>query len=173
MNSGQGPITNGPVAGVPGASVDPEAYRALVHLLIAEAREQVNSQLAAADAQSAKSLGIVAADLAGIALVVASRTALNRFWLATIVGLVVSAVGLFAPIVARSMADGPEVVKFYEEHVGRDIATAQYDLYRELATSLAENKRTLGGWRSVSFRLGVLAIVVTAVGSAVYLPVVH
>ena len=83
-----------------------------------------------AAAQSAKSLGIVAADLAGIALVVASRTAPNRFWPATIVGLVVSAVCLFAPIVARSMADGPEVVKFYEEHVGRDIVTAQYDLYR-------------------------------------------
>ncbi|MHB8324557.1 MAG: hypothetical protein ACYDHB_09085 [Candidatus Dormibacteria bacterium] len=44
--------------------------------------------------------------------------------------MVVSAVCLFAPIVARSMADGPEVVKFYEEHVGRDIVTAQYDLYR-------------------------------------------
>jgi len=70
------------------------------------------------------------------------------------------------------MADGPEMVKFYEEHAGRDIATAQYDLYRELATSLAENKRTLGGWRSVSFRLGAMAIMVTAVGSAFYLPVV-
>ncbi len=114
----------------------------------------------------------MAADLAGIALVVASRTTLNRFWPATIVGLVVSAVCLFAPIVAPSVADGPEVVKAHQEHVGRDIATAHYGLYRELATSIAENKRTLGGWRSVSFRLGVMAIGVTAVGSAFYLPVV-
>ena len=92
----------------------------------------------------------MAADLAGIALVVASPTALNRFWLATIAGLVVSAVCLFAPIVARSMADGPGGGKFYKEHVGRDTATAQYDLCRELTTSLAENKRTLGGWRSAT-----------------------
>jgi hypothetical protein len=34
--------------------------------------------------------------------------------------------------------------------VGRDTTTAQYDLCRELTTSLAENKRTLGGWRSAT-----------------------
>ena len=38
---------------------------------------------------------------------------------------------------------GREGVKFHAEHVGRDTTTAEYDLCRELTTSLPENKRTL------------------------------
>lgn len=155
-----------------GATVDREGYETLLDLLVSEGREQINAQLSNADAQSAKSLGIVAADLAGIALVVASRNALNRFWLATVVGLAISAACLFAPIVARSMADGPDILKFYEDHLGADTIAAKYEMYRAMLTSLAVNSEVLRGWRDLLFKVGVAALVVTAMGTAVYLPVV-
>jgi hypothetical protein len=153
-------------------TVDRQEYETLLGLLIAEARDQLDTQMATSDSQVAKSLGIVAADLAGVGLLVVSRSALNRFWLASALGLLFSAGCLLATVGWRALLDGPDVAKFYEDHLGEPASTTKYAMYLGLLQSLNKNKASLKGWRRRVFFGGVLALVVTALASAIYLPVV-
>ncbi|HUY96342.1 MAG TPA: hypothetical protein VMW47_01745 [Verrucomicrobiae bacterium] len=148
-------------------------YATLLSMVIGEAREQLDAQLATIDAQNLKSLGIVAANFAGIGLVIATHNALNRYWPATVVGLVVSVVFLILSAINRKVKSGPDLRQFYQKHVADSSAAMRFAMYEALLASIGMNDQIVTGWKRNFFWVGLIALGITAIGSLVYLPVVH
>jgi len=106
-------------------------------LLVAEAREQLNVQLATVDAQATKSLAITAVDLAGIGLVIASRATLSPwYWAPTITALALSVAALVVPVVTVPIKDGPDLVRFYVSHIRQPPYQAKLAMYELLLQSI-------------------------------------
>ena len=133
-------------------------------LLVAEAREQLNAQLATVDAQATKSLAIAAVDLAGIGLVIALRTTLSPgYWVPTVAALALSVVALVVPVITVPTKDGPDLVQFYVRHIRERPYQAKLAMYELLLASMDRNRRRAEGWRRRIFWGGIAAMALPAI----------
>lgn len=151
-----------------------ESVDANLALLVAEAREQLNAQLATVDAQATKSLAITAVDLAGIGLVIASRATLSPwYWAPTITALALSVAALVVPVVTVPIKDGPDLVRFYVSHIRQPPYQAKLAMYELLLQSIDRNRRRAEGWRRQFFWGGIAALALPVLWTIVAVLVVR
>jgi hypothetical protein len=137
------------------------------------ARDQLAAELSGADNDDVKALGFLAFDLAAAAGMVGIRTDLDRYWFFTVIGLGVSACLLIAALWRRTYKTGPNPREFYRE-AGQAADPEEVALLAMAAILAAratneEIRRRKAQWYTAS----LVALIVTAVGSSLYLWLVH
>ena len=137
------------------------------------ARDQLTAELSRADSDDLKALALLAFDLAGAALVIQAHASLNRFWWATAAGLGASACLLVVALWRRWLEPGPEPWKFYEEARGAIEAKQVALVAVELLTQARDHDRRVRAGKARWYTASLLTLVVTVVGSGIYLWQVH
>ena len=140
--------------------------------LIGEARAQVAAALSNADSHDTKALALLAVDLAGVALLVGSRSSLDRFWWVSLIPALVSSIGFIWTLAPREFDIGPNIEKLYENTIDGSALEANVALLDSLNEALddigqaADRKRV--GWV-----VGAAVMLAAVPVCASYLAVVH
>ena len=150
-----------------------KARQASGQIAVDLALAELSTELAAADADDVKSVGLLTVELGAAALVVSVRDSLDRYWYWVIVGLAVSAALVAASLWRRFYATGPDARRFLKEtDDATDPRYAAAVAVMGLALSRDNNmkiRRHKGRLYTASF----VTLIVTAVGGAAFLLGVH
>ena len=120
---------------------------ALLELLVPRAQGRIDGQLRESDALDGKALGVLGADAAAIALLVAVRFDLSRLWWIGAAALGASAVALLATVWPRTFDVGPDARRFYETMAGSTRVEAARQMLSELIAASEHNAVQLPGKR--------------------------
>ena len=144
----------------------------IVSALIAQAQGQVGATLSNADSHDAKALGLLAADLAGVAVLLANRSGLDRFWWASLIPAVISALGFGWTLLPRDFSTGPAIDDLYRETIAGSALTAKVALLDALTQAIDSNGRA-GARKRLGWAVGALVMLAAAPVCAAYLLVVR
>jgi hypothetical protein len=129
----------------------------ILDMLVPRGQARIEGQLRDSDALDAKALGILGVTAAAIALMVAVRHDLNRFWWIPTAALGVAAVLLLAAVWPRTFDVGPDVRRFYEVMGGAPRLTASRQMLLELLAAIDQNDRELPHKRRL-FKAGLVLV---------------
>jgi hypothetical protein len=140
---------------------------------VALARDQLSAELGRSDSDDVKALGFLAFDLAGAALAIQARTSLNRFWWAAVAGLAASALLLVVALWRRRVYPGPAPRDFYKAASGVADREEVALLAIDLVTRARDQNRQVRMGKARWYTASVITLLVTVVGSGIYLWQVH
>ncbi len=141
-------------------------------MLVSQAQTHIAAILNNSDSHDSKALGLLAATAASVGLLVSARASMDRYWWATAVGLLAAAVCFMGTLWNREFRVGPDIAAFYGAFWNRPALEASVQMLAELQAAVAANTKVIDR-KGRFLSTGYLIIVVTTVGSAVYLPLVH
>ena len=163
----------GPRPGLPPEPPSSELpTEAAARIALELARDQLAAELSRGDTNTLAAIGMLAFELAAAAVVIQARGSLDRFWWATAVGLAVSACLLGVSLRQHPVHLGPDPMAFYEGARGGSERKVTLIALEDLRRARALNERAWlrrARWSTAS--AWVLGL--TAIGSALYLPLVH
>jgi hypothetical protein len=139
---------------------------ALLELLVPRAQGRIDGQLRESDALDGKALGILGADAAAIALLVAVRFELSRAWWIAAAALGASAVALLATVWPRTFDVGPDPRRFYETMAGATRVQSARQMLSELIAAGEHNAAQLPGRRRL-FKVGFALLVAGLLASLI------
>lgn len=130
---------------------------------------RLDGQFRDSDALDVKALGLLGADAAALAVLVATHDALSRLWWIPAVGLGIAGMLLLAAVWPRTMDSGPDWRRFYDRWGGAIPAQAARQMLVELLAAVETNDaqaRKAHG-KNVVFKLAFALLVVSLVGSGI------
>src|SRR5438445_7176772 len=127
------------------------------------AYRQLDAQLQSSSSYDAKTIGVIAFDVAGLAGVLAAKDAFGGRWWVVVLGLLIASVAGLAALWSRQFDVGPDPGTFYDDTNSGSEAEANIALVTELTGSLQSNDRALR-WKAIAF---LAALTVTIVMSAI------
>lgn len=140
-------------------------------MLISQAQVQLAATLSDAADQDTKALGLLALEAAGVALLVGVHLLLNRFWPALLAGSLVSTILFAATLSTGPLELGPSLDDFYEDVIDRSSLGAAVAMLAALNHAVGANAALIAR-KKRRWLLGVALTIATALGGAVYLPLV-
>jgi hypothetical protein len=143
-----------------------ENQRENLPMLIARANVDIERQLRDSEVLDAKALGVLAADAAVIALLVADHRELNRLWWIVLVGLGVAALVLLWVVWPVKLDAGPRTDEFYKRFATAPPIEAQRQMLGELFAGFEANSGRLPA-KSDRFKVGFALLVVSLIGAVV------
>src|SRR5579872_5777976 len=146
----------------------PDDITAITEVTRDLAYRQLDAQLQSSTSYDAKTIGLIAFDVAGVAAVVAANDVFGSFCWAVALGLLVGSVAGLVALWNRQFDVGPDPGTFYENTKSESAAQANIALVTELTGSLQANDRTLW-WKSTAFLVALLVTIATAAIAAVSL----
>jgi hypothetical protein len=144
----------------------------ITSVLIAQAQAQVAATLANADSHDTKALGLLGADIAGVAVLLSNHKSLNRFWWASLIPAVLSAAGFAWTLLPRSFSTGPAIDDLYRETIGGPALDANVAVLDALTQAIDDNRR-VSDRKRLGWALGAVVMAASTVMCAVYLLVVR
>jgi hypothetical protein len=154
--------SGGERAAAPGGAEERSAAEkdelSLLELLVPRAQGRIDGQLRESDALDGKALGVLGADAAAIALLVAVRFELSRVWWLAAAALGASAVALLATVWPRAFDVGPDPRRFYETMAGSTPVQSARQMLSELIAASEHNAGQLPRKRRL-FKAGFALLV--------------
>ncbi len=144
----------------------------ITSVLIAQAQAQVAATLANADSHDTKALGLLGADIAGVAVLLSNHGSLNRFWWVSLIPAVLSAAGFAWTLLPRSFSTGPAIDDLYRETIGGPALDANVAVLDALTQAIDDNRR-VSDRKRLGWALGAVVMAASTVMCAVYLLVVR
>src|SRR5260370_6259848 len=132
------------------------------------AYRQLDAQLQSSTSYDAKTIGVIAFDVAGVAGVLAAKDVFGKLWWVVILGLLIASVAGLIALWSSQFDVGPDPGSFYENTKTDSLAQANIALVTELTGSLQANDRALR-WKATGFLVALLVTIVTAAIAAVSL----
>ncbi len=132
------------------------------------AYRQLDAQLQSSTSYDAKTIGVIAFDVAGVAGVLAAKDVFGKLWWVVILGLLIASVAGLIALWSSQFDVGPDPGSFYENTKTDSLAQANIALVTELTGSLQANDRALR-WKATAFLVALLVTIVTAAIAAVSL----
>jgi hypothetical protein len=145
---------------------------AVSSMILEIARLQMQEQLASSDSIDTKAVGVLG--FTGIALgaLVAASSVLGKYWWIPTIGLGASALFSAVAVRNREFDQGPELEAFYSTWGGSSLAEANAAMLSELLRAGGRN-RTVLVWKGRFFLWGVMALLLTIIGSGVLFALVR
>ncbi len=141
-------------------------------VLIGQAQAQVAATLANADSHDTKALGLLGADIAGVALLLSNHGALNRFWWVSLFPAFLSAAGFAWTLMPRSFATGPAIDDLYRDTIAGPALDANVAVLDALTQAIEDNRR-VSDRKRVGWALGAVVMATATVLCTAYLLVVR
>lgn len=132
------------------------------------ARDQLSEQLSGADADDVKSLGFLAADIAGVVALVSVHRELNRFWWISTLAFVVAAGLLIWALRRQDFRSGPDPLEVYfsaSPTPALDAINGLQTARRDIVDKRSQRRRV--------YQASLVVFVISMVGSTVSFLVVH
>lgn len=85
----------------------------IIDLSVAQAQARLDNQFRNVDALDLKALGVLAADVAALGVVIATHGGLNRLWWLPAIGLAVAGALLLVCVWPRALDEGPSLREFF------------------------------------------------------------
>ena len=140
--------------------------------LITVAQAQVAAALSNADTHDTKALALLAVDVGGVALLVTTRSSLDRFWWVAMIPALVSAAGFVWTLLPREFFIGPDVEAFYREFIGSPPLDANVAVLASLNQAL-KHVRDATDQKRAGWIVGALVMAGALPVCTAYLAVVH
>ena len=138
----------------------------VIDLVVEQATGRLENQFRDVDALDVKALGVLAADAAALALLVATHNSLNNLWWLPTCGLAVSGLLLLLCVWPRDLDEGPNLRSFFEAFGGRPYPEVALQMLGELLAAVDENEARTP-FKSQVLKAGFAALVISLVGAFV------
>ena len=115
----------------------------VLEFVVTQTRAQLDGQLRDNDALDVKALGILGADAAGLAVLIAAHDVIDALWWIPALGLGVSILLLFVALWPRRLDTGPNWRTFYERYGGGAAADVGRQMLSELLDAVERNNESL------------------------------
>jgi hypothetical protein len=138
--------------------------QAILDMLVSQTRARVSEQLQNSDELGTRALGVAAVDVGALALVVAVRGDLSRFWWVPVLCYLLAGGLLLGTVWPRVFDAGPEPRTFYERYGGGTRLDASRAMLSELLAAKDTNDPLLSVKNRVfkwGFGILIVAILVS------------
>lgn len=135
----------------------------VLEMVIARVQARLDGQMRDNDALDVKALGVLGADAAAIAVLVAVHTSINRFWWVPALGLAAAGLLFLAAIWPRSFDVGPNWREFYDTFGGGSASEVGQQMLAELLQAVEGNDEKAPR-KNTPFKIGFAILAVSLVG---------
>ena len=136
--------------------------------------QELHDEIARADADDLRSLGLLAVDLTAAALLVSVRQVVDRFWYWALVGLGVSVALLLAALWRRSYETGPDPRDFYVNHAAETVDPERVALFAMIGLSSSTyHNNMVRRHKGHLYSASLAVLILTVLGGTAFLLGVH